>query len=159
MVRALQRSPSIPRESDQSGSELTQTTLLPVISNPRRVGCSATAVVNTGTNRRGGRSPNRDGAAEAPSSAQEYPTQFYTPLAQSIHDDFSRFAEEAGLSARFRIPQGLHGTFFGSKDRKTLSGIVFYGTAEDDKRAKRDHHDSDHRAGSRLREMSAKGDS
>jgi sugar lactone lactonase YvrE len=25
-------------------------------------------------------------------------------------------------------PQGLHGTFFGGKDRKTLYGIVFYGT-------------------------------
>jgi len=24
--------------------------------------------------------------------------------------------------------QGLHGTFFGGKDRKTLYGIVFYGT-------------------------------
>jgi len=25
-------------------------------------------------------------------------------------------------------PQGLHGTFFGGKDKKTLYGIVFYGT-------------------------------
>ena len=25
-------------------------------------------------------------------------------------------------------PQGLHGTFFGGNDRKTLFGIVFYGT-------------------------------
>jgi hypothetical protein len=25
-------------------------------------------------------------------------------------------------------PQGLHGTFFGGKDRKTLFGTVFYGT-------------------------------
>ena len=25
-------------------------------------------------------------------------------------------------------PQGLHGTFFGGRDKKTLYGIVFYGT-------------------------------
>ena len=33
----------------------------------------------------------------------------------------------ASSSAPFPGPQGLHGTFFGGRDKKTLFGIVFYG--------------------------------
>jgi sugar lactone lactonase YvrE/dienelactone hydrolase len=38
------------------------------------------------------------------------------------------FAAEGKLVGTIPGPQGLHGTFFGGKDRKTLYGIVFYGT-------------------------------
>ena len=38
------------------------------------------------------------------------------------------FAADGKLLGTIPGPQGLHGTFFGGKDRKTLFGIVFYGT-------------------------------
>jgi sugar lactone lactonase YvrE len=38
------------------------------------------------------------------------------------------FAPDGKFLGTIPGPQGLHGTFFGGKDRKTLYGIVFYGT-------------------------------
>ena len=38
------------------------------------------------------------------------------------------FAADGKFVGTIPGPQGLHGTFFGGKDRKTLYGIVFYGT-------------------------------
>src|SRR6478672_9317326 len=38
------------------------------------------------------------------------------------------FAADGKFLGTIPGPQGLHGTFFGGKDRKTLFGIVFYGT-------------------------------
>jgi sugar lactone lactonase YvrE len=38
------------------------------------------------------------------------------------------FAADGTFVGTIPGPQGLHGTFFGGKDRKTLYGIVFYGT-------------------------------
>jgi sugar lactone lactonase YvrE len=38
------------------------------------------------------------------------------------------FAPDGKFVGTIPGPQGLHGTFFGGKDRKTLYGIVFYGT-------------------------------
>jgi sugar lactone lactonase YvrE len=38
------------------------------------------------------------------------------------------FATDGKFVGSIPGPQGLHGTFFGGKDRKTLFGIVFYGT-------------------------------
>ena len=38
------------------------------------------------------------------------------------------FAADGKFVGTIPGPQGLHGTFFGGKDRKTLFGIVFYGT-------------------------------
>jgi hypothetical protein len=38
------------------------------------------------------------------------------------------FAPDGKLLGTIPGPQGLHGTLFGGKDRKTLFGIVFYGT-------------------------------
>jgi sugar lactone lactonase YvrE len=37
------------------------------------------------------------------------------------------FAADGKFAGTIPGPQGLHGTFFGSKDKKTLFGIVFYG--------------------------------
>jgi gluconolactonase len=38
------------------------------------------------------------------------------------------FAADGKFVGTIPGPQGLHGTFFGGRDRKTLYGIVFYGT-------------------------------
>jgi sugar lactone lactonase YvrE len=78
-------------------------------------------------------------------SAVDQQGRLYVATGKSV-DVFLR--PTASSSARFRVRRaaGLHGTFFGGKDRKTLFGIVFYGTAVTE-RAKRDHGDSDHRAG------------
>jgi sugar lactone lactonase YvrE len=38
------------------------------------------------------------------------------------------FAADGKFAGTIPGPQGLHGTFFGGRDRKTLYGIVFYGT-------------------------------
>jgi sugar lactone lactonase YvrE len=38
------------------------------------------------------------------------------------------FSADGKLLGTIPGPQGLHGTFFGGRDRKTLFGIVFYGT-------------------------------
>jgi gluconolactonase len=38
------------------------------------------------------------------------------------------FAADGKFVGTIPGPQGLHGTFFGGKDRKTLYAIVFYGT-------------------------------
>jgi sugar lactone lactonase YvrE len=38
------------------------------------------------------------------------------------------FAADGKFIGTIPGPQGLHGTFFGGRDKKTLYGIVFYGT-------------------------------
>ncbi len=37
------------------------------------------------------------------------------------------FAPDGTFAGSIPGPQGLHGTFFGGRDKKTLFGIVFYG--------------------------------
>ena len=57
------------------------------------------------------------------------------------------FAPDGKFAGSIPGPQGLHGTFFGGRDKKTLFGIVFYGGWGTPSARNRDHRDSDDRAG------------
>jgi len=64
------------------------------------------------------------GSTGGDGSAVDQQGRLYVATGKSV----DVFAADGTFVGTIPGPQGLHGTFFGGKDRKTLFGIVFYGT-------------------------------